>query len=52
MGGQSFQLGILKLLMFHVKLLDTIYTFRVARSCVGRFIKLAVYYYISPQNIT
>lgn len=52
MGGQSFHLGVLQLLMCHGQLSDTIYALWVARSCVGCFIILAVYYLASQRAIT
>lgn len=52
MGGQSFHLGVLQRLMCHGQLSDTIYALEVARSCVGCFIMLAVYYLASQWAIT
>lgn len=52
MGGQSFHLGVLQLLMCHGQLSDTIYALEVARPCVGCFIMLAVCYLDSQWSIT
>lgn len=42
MGGQSFHLAVLQLLMCHGQLSDTMYALEVTGSCVGCFITLAV----------
>lgn len=52
MGGHSFHLGVLQLLMCHGQLSDTIYALEVARPCVGCFMMLAVYYLASQRAIT